>query len=264
MTCPRSAPKVGYDTDAKHEYRKMIWSGIGAAVPDLRKKNIFLLPALEAREVSFLVANGFDQRKMVLCDRNPATIATVVRSKGHHGLGYGLCKGYGVDVARVGARLRRDGVSVTAAHLDLTANLCDRTLATFAHFVAGCPWESETNVVVMNYMKGRESRGMSDLLREVAGRYPHDTREVGFRSALLARIVGGAAWQQGMVAMILTGFNGTYLSGRAPMSYLGMAIVDPRRLRSGYGDISYAVRCAIEHGRSYYHVAMNLMERYPA
>lgn len=240
MSNLRSAPTGGYDNDAKHGYRKLVW-GIAAKLPDAKARRVFVLPAAEAREVKFLLSNGYRQDRIVICDRNPATIATIRRSKDKHGLGYGLTIPCACDVADAGRRLRQRGLSVSVAHLDLTGNMSAKLIDTVVRFVATCPWDAPVNLVMVNSMRGRERRPVYDALQDIASKLPEDAELYGTRNAILIRKIAAAAWHQRMACLPINDGHGVYVSGAVPMNFVCCALYRWDEVgRQGLSDPSWA------------------------
>lgn len=77
----RSAPAGGYTRGNKKQYRRGVWAFARDYFGswDLSSKRALLLPSTEGAEVEVAVAAGFREPNLVLCDENPAIVATLRR-----------------------------------------------------------------------------------------------------------------------------------------------------------------------------------------
>jgi len=104
----------------------------------------FLMPSIEGDEIDVAIANGFKEKNLIVCDSNPAIVATLKRR-------YPLIQTVGIELARLSERVKDRSVHV--ANFDLcgcvSKSLIDQVRC--ASVVLG-----RNSVAAVTVLRGRE------------------------------------------------------------------------------------------------------------
>lgn len=160
----RSAPESGYVGGTKNQYRRNVWAAFKAACGtqgwSKSQAHALLMPSAEGKEIDVALAAGFRENRLHVVDKNPAIVAHLKRR-------YSKINTYGVDIGAAAERIRRSGVRLKVANLDLCSNvswsLCEDVLAGFSD--AQCL--DDVSYVALTVLRGRER---TDIFNPIAER----------------------------------------------------------------------------------------------
>jgi len=155
-------PSGGYESDAKEAYRNSIWDSLAPiAIPvfkDHPEAHVLLLPSKNGREIKTAIDHGIPQNRIVAIDENPAIIAVSEWRKK-----YPDVKFYGCKLSQVGEKLKKDGIVLIAANIDLCNNLSSELIEELSKFRQSIlVYDRWAFAVTM--AKGRENKGITALL----------------------------------------------------------------------------------------------------
>jgi hypothetical protein len=124
------------------------------------------MPSKEGDEVEVALDAGFRQQNIHIVDENAAIVATLKRTKYPH------VNTHGMTVGRAAERIARRGIKITCANLDLTGQVSVRQSYELDRFAqSGCL--SRESAVAVTMLRGRESRGVSEVMRLQASAISH-------------------------------------------------------------------------------------------
>lgn len=160
----RRAPKLGYNNNAKEEYRDNVWRNIFPIIEnDLRvDKNakVLLLPSKEGLEIDVAIRQGVDPSQIIAIDENPALLA-------HAKWKDKIPKEnrFGCKVSKIGEKIKSNGWYLVASNLDFCNNFSDEVIGEIQSFIdTRCC--SDRFVMSVTLMKGRESRALFKLIKK--------------------------------------------------------------------------------------------------
>ena len=217
------APKIGYSSEAKQEYRKQVWDAIISQVGTCG--NFLILPSKDGEEIDYLIERGIPQSRIICIDENPALIASAPWRKKYKSI-----KAYGVKASNVAARLEKAKVgSISAANLDLCNNFSEELVNEVFKFLSTVPLSAEFSFSV-TVSKGREQSAtnyLMNLLMQTNSWSQSDyTKLKEKRISCLMRIVTSRLprhWMFGLVA------EGSYIHHKTPMAWSVFSIKDTKR-----------------------------------
>jgi hypothetical protein len=149
----RSAPRDGYDFEAKAKYRLELWQSIRDELgPALwGEAHVGILPSSEGLEIDTLVALGMQPNRIHAFDRSAAILATAKWRKV-----YPEVRVYAGEIGRTIGRVAEAGHKLRALNLDL----CGGFTAPMVQTVSDCVKSNAMHgaaVVAVTAMKGRKS-----------------------------------------------------------------------------------------------------------
>ena len=149
----RSAPRDGYDFEAKAKYRLELWQSIRDELgPALwGEAHVGILPSSEGLEIDTLVALGMQPNRIHAFDRSAAILATAKWRKV-----YPEVRVYAGEIGRTIGRVAEAGHKLRALNLDLCGGFTAPMVQTVSECISS---ESlhDAAVVAVTAMKGRES-----------------------------------------------------------------------------------------------------------
>ncbi len=200
----RTAPKAGYATDAKAEYRRAVWKCLAKAIPALGEGKVVILPSSEGIEIDVALGHGVPAENILCVDRSPAVIATSKWRKTHPSLSF-----HGVEIARLPQKL--EAKSVKVANLDLCGMVSGETIRQIRDFVQGAQM-ADGFTVAITVAKGREDSGLVALLDSLDGNTDINCK----RMRAVAHMAGLIDGNDRSVKVV---GQGSYVSGRHPMTW---------------------------------------------
>ncbi len=196
------APKGGYDTDVKNEYRVAVWGAIAprviASLDDERAVCV-IMPSREGLEIDVAVSRGIPPEKILCVDQSAAVIATSKWRKR-----WPQCRFFASKVSAVGEKMKKAGMVAVAANLDLCGNFSDETLFEVDTFLKTAPL-SDSACIAVTMMKGREGSVTSRLLDRMGAERAFDEKrlnalffETSFALSAWEKLTEGAYKANGM------------------------------------------------------------------
>lgn len=150
------SPKNGYDFKEKSEYRLKVWS-IFAEKIDTETAKVLFLPSKEGLEIPIALSCGFKEENLIAVDDCPAVIASSRWRKE-----YPKIKFYGNKLSRAAQRIRKDGIIIAAANLDLCGNISKPTINEIVDFISSGCLLGEC-VISLTMLCGREQTAVNTL-----------------------------------------------------------------------------------------------------
>jgi hypothetical protein len=203
------APKGGYDTDVKNEYRVAVWGAIAprviASLDDERAVCV-IMPSREGLEIDVAVSRGIPPEKILCVDQSAAVIATSKWRKR-----WPQCRFFASKVSAVGEKMKKAGMVAVAANLDLCGNFSDETLFEVDTFLKTAPL-SDSACIAVTMMKGREGSVTSRLLDRLGAERAFDEKRLNalfFETSFVL-----SAWEK------LT--EGAYKANGMPVAYFAV------------------------------------------
>lgn len=149
----RHAPKRGYDTAEKAEWRDVLWEQmVRHLAPNVRScVNVFLIDTTDALEIEKVLRLGFAEDRLHVCNANPAVVAVLKRR-------FPLITTYGVEADEALRRAHRNGVRFAAISLDLCGPISKRTHDILHAARAAVDFHG---AVGLTLMRGREPDGIT-------------------------------------------------------------------------------------------------------
>lgn len=213
------APKIGYSSEAKKDYRKQVWDSILESVGG--GGNILILPSKDGEEIDYLISLGFPQSRIVCIDENPALIATAPWRKKYKSI-----RAYGCKVSQAGARLRKAKITIQAANIDLCNNFSEELVHEVSTFLATAPIDNEFCFSV-TVSKGRESSAVNYLMNMLMQSGKWQTSEYNSlsekRIACLMRI---ASSHIPINSIVKIAGEGSYIHHKTPMAWASFLIIN--------------------------------------
>lgn len=157
----RRAPKSGYESEAKKEYRRNVWDSLlsGGRVSG----KILILPSKEGFEIDHLVQErGIPQCDIIAIDESAALIASAPWRKKYKSI-----KCYGVKASEVHKRLKN--VRISYANLDLCNNFSEELVSEVGEFLSNAPINKDDFSFAVTVSKGRESSVTNYLMNHIMG-----------------------------------------------------------------------------------------------
>lgn len=150
-----TAPKGGYDFEAKSTYREQIWKVFKDRLqPDAK---IAFLPSKEGLEIPIALSCGFKEENLYAIDKNPAILASAKWRKT-----YPKVNVIGLEVGRSGCKLKDNGINISAANLDLCGNLSRDMINNIGNFIHSDCINGD-GLIAINLLKGRESSEVNEM-----------------------------------------------------------------------------------------------------
>ena len=218
MTPNRIAPKAGYNTAIKANYRDQVWDAFAPGVADIVADTTgtlkaVIMPSAEGLEIEVALARGLREDQIVCVDRSAAVIATSKWRKRWPGV-----KFFASEVSAVGEKIAKAGWSVRVANLDLCGNFSDDTIDAVRGFLSGAPLAAVAALSV-TIAKGREGSALTSLLKAK-----------GFAGAVTDARMGALFHMAGVATTddqdVQTVAEGAYTSGRQPMAWCVVELKD--------------------------------------
>jgi len=206
----RSAPKDGYDFEAKAQYRQDLWESVRDELGPLlwSDAHVGILPSSEGLEIDTLVRLGMSPDRIHAFDKSAAILATAKWRKK-----YPDVRVYAGEVSRSIERVREAGLKLRALNLDL----CGGFTSPMVETVMGCVRSNaihDAAVVAVTAMKGRESQAFFAAL----GMQEQPTRADALLSVCDDRRFCDGSWvEASTVADVF--HRGSYKSSRVVMEY---------------------------------------------
>jgi hypothetical protein len=183
------APEGGYTSDSKAHYREAVWDALAPiAKPLLENARAYclIMPSREGLEIDVAVARGIPPERIVCVDQSAAVIATSLWRKR-----WPQCRFFASKISQVGEKLRKEGMVIAAANLDLCGNFSDETLAEIDGFLKGAP-RFDGFGFALTVMKGREGSVTTRLLERYGANHFEEKRIAGvFAETCMA----GMSWR---------------------------------------------------------------------
>lgn len=146
----RSAPEAGYRAGFKPMQRKQVWHTLTDGIVDKPNKQVLILPSAEGDEIGWCETKGFRRQNIHCVDRNPAIVAHLQRR-------YPGIQTYGVELGKAAERIRRKGLTIDVANLDLCGPVTDTLMGVLDEMSRNRTWSSHARVAV-TILRGREQR----------------------------------------------------------------------------------------------------------
>lgn len=202
------APEGGYVSDSKAHYREAVWDAL-APIAKLfledARAYCLLMPSREGLEIDAAVARGIPPERIVCVDQSAAVIATSLWRKR-----WPQCRFFASKISEVGEKLRKAGVIIAAANLDLCGNFSDETLAEIDGFLKRAP-RFDGFGLALTVMKGREGSVTARLLERYGADHFEEKRIAGvFAETCMA----GMSWA--------VRAQGQYRGGKMPVAWVAM------------------------------------------
>lgn len=202
------APTGGYVSDSKAHYREAVWDALAPiAKPFLEDARAYclLMPSREGLEIDVAVARGIPPERIVCVDQSAAVIATSLWRKR-----WPQCRFFASKISEVGEKLRKAGMFIAAANLDLCGNFSDETLAEIDGFLKSADRFNGFGLA-LTVMKGREGSVTARLLERYGADHFEEKRIAGvFAETCMA----GMSWS--------VRAQGQYRGGKMPVAWVAM------------------------------------------
>ena len=210
-------PDGGYDIPEKENYRNAVWSVLAPATKRFLSDDRavwLILPSREGLEIEVAVKFGIPPERIVCVDKSAALIATSKWRKT-----WPQCRFYACDVADVGEKLKRDGLVIAGANLDLCGNFSEENISTIEGFVSNAP-RFDGGAVCITMMKGREGAALFRLLDKMNGDLDLSFVEEKRIKALLvcSDVFSGGHWGNGFRWSLIG--QGSYIASRMPVAWV--------------------------------------------
>lgn len=166
-TKKRSAPKSGYDFEAKSKYREHVWQTFAERIGKrlISSAKVMLMPSSEGLEIPVAIKHGFLEENIFAIDRSAAILATAKwRAK------YPRVRIYAGELGHAMKRIAADGHKVMAANYDL----CGPFSKTMIDAVTGAAESGALHpccVVAITMLKGREDAAAIAALGLLSEKY---------------------------------------------------------------------------------------------
>lgn len=156
------APRGGYSSPVKHEWRERVWLQFGAW---LRREvrplsSVFMVETTEANEIETALRHGYAEKNLHVCNVNPAIVATLKRR-------FPSITTYGVDADRALRRSFEAGIRFDLISLDLCGPLSLRTLDVLD---AARSSVNGFGMIALTMLRGREPH---NILMDIPGDSRH-------------------------------------------------------------------------------------------
>lgn len=201
----RRAPKAGYNTDPKAQYRESVWDHLQVAKTLATSKNdkILIMPSREGLEIDVAIKHGIKPENILCIDQSAALIANSPWRRVHPKIAFMAC-----DVAETPERAAKKGWRIVSANLDLCGNFSEAMVQTVKRF-----WDGVKHLpqfyLGLTVAKGREGSAIAYLLNQQGAGQFGDPR----LSAMLQAAQVTASPRLECIA------TDTYTSGRVPMAW---------------------------------------------
>ncbi|WP_300396394.1 hypothetical protein [Henriciella sp.] len=163
LDCTRRAPKTGYTSPEKADYRERVWSAIGneagVFLTDPRAMWL-LLPSREGAEIEVAIRHGIPEDRIIAIDENPALIAV-----SHWRKRWPRVKYFGCPARDVGKKIADRGWVLAGANLDLCYNFSESLINEVNAFLATTP-RFHNFCIAVTIMKGREGSALARFVNE--------------------------------------------------------------------------------------------------
>lgn len=156
----RSAPKVGYSTPEKQNYRRIVYSGFKKIFgPAIRNKQLVLLPSAEGEEIDTALQFGFQLENLHVVDKNPAIVASLNRRYKNQ------LHTYGRPIEDALYVMASNGVRVDAVNLDLCFPIGNKQRDTLRDCMQLLMYPCAVSITLQ---RGREVGTVADIITETA------------------------------------------------------------------------------------------------
>lgn len=219
MEVKSRAPSVGYSSAAKQSYRESVWWSL-LGQPISGNEKTLILPSKDGEEIDYLISKGVLQKDIICIDENPALIATAPWRKKYKSI-----KAYGCKLSKVGERLKKDGVTIGRANLDLCNNFSEELVSEVSSFLNSGATSDKDFHFSITVSKGRESSVVNYLMNMLMGE--DDWRRSDYcklkekRIACLMRIASKLIQPTHVVRLL---HEGDYIHHKTPMAYACFSI----------------------------------------
>lgn len=184
----RRAPIDGYSFGNKRQYRREVWATFRrVCCGSLATSHALLMPSAEGEEIEVALNNGFREHNLHVVDDNPAIVAHLKRR-------YPRLNTYGSRVSRASERIKKLGVKLSAANLDMCSQLSAPIESEIRAFVDNDVLVDGACVAV-TILRGREQGESRDLVRLLSGlpsshpalpeRWGNDSARIGLLASYL-------------------------------------------------------------------------------
>lgn len=213
------SPKIGYESEAKRNYRESVWNSIFDQVG--KCGNFLILPSKEGLEIDYLIDMGVPQCRIFCVDESPAVIATAPWRKKYKSI-----RAFGCKVSEVGHRLRKLGVKLSGANIDLCNNFSEELVTEVSKFLTHAPIDNDFCFSV-TVAKGREQSAVNYLMNIImessSWRKSDYVKMSEKRIACLMRIASQCLPKSTLVRLA---HQGSYIHHRTPMAYATFRLTD--------------------------------------
>lgn len=206
MALDVSAPKNGYNTDAKQKYREDVWSCLIPAWELCKyhdNAHVLIMPSREGLEIDHLISLGVPQERIVAIDKSAAVIATSIWRKK-----FPKVKFFTTSVGDAYKKINASNIIICAANLDFCSNFCESLIDEYRRFRTKTN-QFECARIACTIAKGREGKALVSMIKKFA---PHLDQYNEPRCAALLSCSEldneHMLWGQG-----------DYVSGKNPMSW---------------------------------------------
>ena len=174
VTAERKAPKQGYDYPLKAQYRADVWSAIATQLGPKKVPiaKVAILPSSEGLEIPLLLQLGFREENIYAIDSNPAILASARWRKQ-----FPAVHVYGSAVEVALDRIRREGVVLDAANLDLCGGFTTPMIKAIGAALSVNVFQPLA-VVALTMLKGREDPAVIAALRLFIGESTAETHSL--------------------------------------------------------------------------------------
>lgn len=207
-------PKKGYKSEAKQDYREIVWDNILSEIDDEKLNELkhwpdspaklMILPSKNGHEIDVLLNRGIHAQNIICVDNNPAVIATSEWRKKHFYVPFICC-----NVSDVHNKIQKqaDDKYIIAANLDFCYNFNDDLIIETQRFLNG---NDRLQLFCITLMKGRESKALTKVLEYQHSSGVYEEKRI---NALLSIIDYPNKKKCCKI------YEGTYINSRVPMSY---------------------------------------------
>lgn len=240
------SPRSGYDTEEKQKYRDSVWQAFsGTGDLSARTGKFLIMPSREGLEIETAMRFGIKAEQIFCVDRSAAVIATSLWRKRWPEIEFASC-----EISDIAKILRRRGVVLFGANLDLCGRVSAKTIEAVRAFWADAPKYNDF-LFSVTVARGREDPALAELVKHLG----FMSEYVDGRIAALL-IASGITCNDGTIVgnrsiEYLGGYN--YTSGRHPMAWAAMRYRDHqydidaiREISIIYRDISVGIFSRIE------------------
>jgi len=156
-------PADRYAVEVKQDYRREVWTAMLGQYSreEIFDLNIAFLSGPEGSEISVLLDMGADPKKLHAIDEVAANVATTTKKNNVK------VNTYGCSLSKAAQRIIKKGIRIDAVNLDFCGNVSTKLLSEVEGFL---PAMNDSAHICVTYLKGREARETSTLVRAVGGR----------------------------------------------------------------------------------------------
>lgn len=155
----RSAPKDGYEFEAKGNYRRWVWQFIGGQLADgtTHTGDVLLMPSVEGCEIrDEALPRGFSANQLHVVDESPAIVATIQRK-------FPGVNTYGCLVDVACARMSERDIKLIAANIDYCGQISAKLLRSIKSVAESKACQDAR--LFVNVLRGREEAYLTSVMQ---------------------------------------------------------------------------------------------------